>query len=796
MVTLAELVRQFRSDARLSQEDLAERAGLSPQTVSNIERGIAPSPRAITLSLLAEALGLDVDKKERLTASIRRQPAGLPPPLQVAEPFAVRGIRRLPPGPVRFIGREKELAACRALLGDADVRLVTVLGGAGVGKTSLALEIARTTTAIFDAGVLFVELSGVPDQSFVATKISVAAGVREAADGALSETIGAALGNRRALLVLDTFEGVIGAAPFVAELLVAAPSLTALVTSRSPLHLAAECRFPLAPLGRKAATELLVERIQALRPEFSVTPANAPSIAEVAQRLDDLPLAIELAAPLLKLMSPAALASRLEKRLPLLVAGPLDVPARQRTMRAALDWSYVLLSPDEAQLFRRLAVFRGAFSADAAASIGGSEGSTPLAVLRSLAVLVDHNLARVVDEEDTEPRFVCSDLVREYAAELLAASGERDATFARLAEYLTACARQFSTRDSSAQIASMRTSLAREAANFDAVLGWALDPAWVETGLRLAVALRTLWWFAGMLVEGSTWLRGLLEVAECRHVANDALLADAYAAAGGLEEARGDFVAAGMFQAKALPLKRKLGDLAGVAALLSGRAVAASQSGDYPRARELLTEGLIIRRALGDNCKTAESLVDLGTIAADEGNSLDAEALFVEALGYFREAENDLGIGFAFQGLARNAALHGAPDRAETFGMEGLRIGRLIRHTVLVASSTETLGWVAFQRGTHAVAESLFRESIELFVAMGDRVALPDVMEGLAATRNARGDACEAAQLLGRADAIRRRRRKDIVPVLRVRHDRLVETLRNALGAESFNAEWNIGSSS
>jgi tetratricopeptide (TPR) repeat protein len=406
-------------------------------------------------------------------------------------------------------------------------------------------------------------------------------------------------------------------------------------------------------------------------------------------------------------------------------------------------------------------------------------------------------LARVVDEEDTEPRFVCSDLVREYAAELLAASGEYDATFARLAEYLIARAELFSPHDSSPRMAALLAGLIRESSNFDAVLGWALDPARVEIGLRLAVALREPWWFAGTLSEGSAWLRALLEVAEARaSMMNHELLADAFAAGGRLAEARGDLPAARMLLAKALPLKRAIGDLPGVATLLTNMGAVLCECGDYPQARVLFEEGLTIRRTLGDNAAIGRSLVYLGINAADEGDAVAATAHLEDALRHARAvAPNELGIGVILAVLGTVAARNGRPDQAETWGTESLRIGRLLGNQPLVASSTGTLAWVAFQRGAYADAESLFRQALDLCVAMDDWVAMPDVTDGLAASAHARLDSRAAARLVGQADAMRRRRGKEVVPALRDRRDLFIAAVRDAIGADAFSAEWNVGNS-
>jgi predicted ATPase/transcriptional regulator with XRE-family HTH domain len=511
MATLADLVRQYRSDAQLSQEALAERAGVSTRTISDIECGVARAPRAITLSLLAEALELADAEKERLRATVRRTP---PVPAAESVPFG------LPSVPPRLIGREAESAAAADVLTREGTRLVTFLGGAGVGKTSLALSVAHAIGAQFAGGVLLVEMAAIPDPAFVPTKIAFAAQVRDARGESTAASIAAALRGRRTLLVLDTCEHIAGAAPFIAELLAAARGLTIAATSRVPVRLAMEIEFGLGPLPVPAAgspasgvalaanptVALLIDRVRQRQPAFALTEGNAADIAELACLLEGNPLAIALAAPLLVSSSPAALANQLQRRLPLLVATGADLPPRQRTMRDAIGWSYELLTDAERRIFRRLSVFRGSFGAELAHTVAGEAGHDVLETLRVVAVLVDQNLLQVLDADDGEPRFVFLDMVREYAAELLATGDESEATYLRLGQSALATAGLFRSGLPASQLRPQFESLARESATFDAVLTWARDTGHVELGLRLVVQLWDFWWFCGSYAQAAAWL--------------------------------------------------------------------------------------------------------------------------------------------------------------------------------------------------------------------------------------------------------------------------------------------------
>ncbi|MGH7728996.1 MAG: ATP-binding protein, partial [Vulcanimicrobiaceae bacterium] len=376
--SLAELVKLHRAAAGLSQEALAERAGLSARTIGDLETGFARSPRVVTLMLLAEALRLSDEDGRRLREAARKPGA----------PDETLSGHRLPAAPELF-GRDAELAELRALFVRDDVRLVTLSGPAGVGKTSLALRLAHELAREFAGGAVFVELAATVEPARVVGAIAEALEIGEASGGSLHETVVKRLRGASMLLVLDNFEHLMPAASVLAELLAAAPRVRALVTSREALHLRAERLFPVRPLELPAAVHardpaslrsipsvaLFVARAQALQPNFALTAKNGETVAAIVARLEGLPLAIELAAPRLGLLPPRALLARLERRLPILADGAVDLPARQQTMRNAIAWSYDLLEADEQQLFRRLAVFSGGSSLEAALRV--CDGDAP-----------------------------------------------------------------------------------------------------------------------------------------------------------------------------------------------------------------------------------------------------------------------------------------------------------------------------------------------------------------------------------------------------------------------------------
>ncbi len=442
-----ELLRRHRIAAALSQEELAEKAGLSARGVSDLERGARTAPRLETVRLLADALGLEDHERAALIAARGAVPTDRP-----ATPRAADVARPpLPAPPTSFVGRAGEAAAVVALLARDDVRLVTLTGPGGVGKTRLALRAAHELAAGFADGAAFIDLTPLTEPDLVAPTVATALGVRAAGDRPIAERLVEALRDRDLLLVLDNFEQVVEAAPLVAGLLAACPRLTALVTSREPLRLSAEHVFSVPPLGvpeadagamvdataHSDAFRLFVERARSARSDFAVTAANTPMIAEIVRHLDGLPLAIELAAARVATLPPRALLARLEHRLPLLADGPRDAEPRHRTMRDAIAWSNELLSAAEQTAFRRLAVFVDGCALEAIEAVLGP-GADALAIVPSL---VGKSLLRQEEGPDGEPRFRMLETIREFGLEQLGARGEEIAARDAHAAYILTLAK-------------------------------------------------------------------------------------------------------------------------------------------------------------------------------------------------------------------------------------------------------------------------------------------------------------------------------------------------------------------
>jgi predicted ATPase/DNA-binding XRE family transcriptional regulator len=505
VTTFGDLLRRLRSAAALSQEALAERAGLSRSGISDLERGARQVPRLETVRTLADALALSDADRTALLATARPALLGVdasepPPSTLIALPVPL----------TRLIGRETEVMTLRAALQDADTRLLTLTGPGGVGKTRLAIAIAAGLPDAFPDGVVFVDLAPLTDSALMILTVAAAFGVREITGQPLIETLSALLAPKQVLLVLDNCEHVLAeTADLVGRLLSRCPQLHILATSRAPLHMRGEQVQPVEPLplaadgvtsfeqlAQNASVSLFVERAQAVRPAFQLDHANAPTVAAICRHLDGLTLAIELAAARTTMFTPEALLAQMSDRLRLLRGGARDAPARQQTMRATIAWSHDLLSVEQQALFRRLAGFAGGFTADAAEAVAGACGDREEEaedVLMTLGTLIDASLVQTQAVPD-EPRFAMFETIREYALEQLLASGEEEAVRESHASWFLSLAESSAPQPTA--FARMDQLMA-EHENLRAALHWFAARRHAESLLRLTGALTWFWYFGG-----------------------------------------------------------------------------------------------------------------------------------------------------------------------------------------------------------------------------------------------------------------------------------------------------------
>jgi predicted ATPase/DNA-binding SARP family transcriptional activator len=625
----------------------------------------------------------------------------------------------LPAPPSPLVGRRLELASVAALLRTPDIRLVTLTGIGGTGKTRVALAVAEELAAEYADGAHFIDLAPLAAAERVIGTIARALGVAESSGGAPADSLAAALRDREALLVTDNFEHVLAAAPAVGELLAAAPDLKVLATSRAPLRLAAEHEYPILPLELPSEAErsdpaalvqndavaLLVARAQALRPDFQVTPANSEAVATICAAVDGLPLALELAAARMKLLSPEGLLERLRDRLDPLTARASDVPERQRTLRATIDWSYDLISAEERGLFAQLSVFAGGFSIEAAKRICGVD-------LDALERLVDSSLVQPVGDQ----RFRLLETVRQRAAERLEEQEQTEATRQRHADFFLELAERLrpSLRGAGAETALVLVE--RDHDNFRAALGFAHERGLVELQLRLARAVHRLWYTRGYLSEGREWLEDALNAAGPQP---PRYRAPALTAAAAIAWRQGDLDAAQSYAAEALELFRELGDEQELVGPLSILGVVAMSRDDFGSALPLSEEMGRLAREAGDAYGLAMSLNNQAYIAWMADDLERAEALWEECLAVAREADSSEVTAMAVSGLGDVALARGAPERAEQRFHDALAIYDELVAPELMADNCICLAAVAKARSEPERAARLLGAAASLRQASG-----------------------------------------------------------------------------
>ncbi|MGB8909833.1 MAG: tetratricopeptide repeat protein [Candidatus Cybelea sp.] len=683
-----------------------------------------------------------------------------------------------------LVGREAELKAALSLLRDDAVRLVTLTGGPGVGKTALATAVAKELTPDYGEAMRYIDFGDLPEVALVPTKVLLAFGVRDVWGDSVTRSIAAALAGRPMLMIADNFERVATAAPFIAELLAAAPQLKVLVASRVRIRLAAEHTISVGWLSLESSIALLARRVAVWSPEFRLPQHGDGAFTALANALGGVPLAIELAAPLLRSASAQELASRLQRILDVLGSRDRGRRTRQRTMRDAINSSYILLEPNEQRLFRRLAVFGGRFTEEAARQVASDDAmaADTLQTLRALATLLDHSLLSASTSCSDEAEFEIHPLVSDFAGELLEREGERDAAYLLLTEYCLALANAQPSPEPLYEPAT-RHRLNRESAHFDIALSWLKNNGRLSTALSLALAAAPNWIRRGESAHGYAWISSLLGDPQPRFL-DDALLAEVHWVASSLAKAS-DMDRVDEHIAVALPLKRALGDRSAVASLLDGLGVGAYLRGEYKKGRAFCEEGLAIRRELGDGLLVARSLLDLGACAADEGEFAEATRYLEEALVLFRAAGRSTGVSAVLGNLALVALRAGSASRCELLARESIDLAERVGFVEAAKASKIVLSRALLALGDIDQAETLARS-----VASEEStpVLLGDVARALSSIAFARGKPRFASRLLGAAsnDPI-------ALPLAeREPHDRLVGSLRASLGRD-FQAEYELG---
>jgi predicted ATPase/DNA-binding XRE family transcriptional regulator len=715
-LTFGSRLRQLREGAGLTQEELALRAGLSPRAISALERGERQRPYPHTVRTLADALGLTEQERASLLATLPSRATAAPATLLTPQ------VVNLPVPPTPLVGREWELEQIRASL--HEVRLLTLTGPGGVGKTRLALEAARDAAEDFPDGVTFVALASLRAPVLVVPTVARSVRLSEAAGRSSHEVLRDYLQEKRLLLVLDNFEHLMEAAPEVSALLGSCPDLTVLTTSRSPLRLRGEREYPVAPLNvpdpsgapdaeeiiDAPAARLFVERAKEASPTFEITGANAAAVAAICWRLDGLPLALELAAAKARFLAPTELLTRLDRALEAGTAR--DLPERQRTMRGTMDWSYELLHEPEKELFKRLSVFSGGFTLEAAEAVGTSGAVAEEEVLLLLGNLVEQSLVVAKPGEDEDPtRYRMLELVRQYAQELLEESGDAGDVHREHVKFfleLAELARREMYRPGPVM---WLEKLEQENDNLRAAMSWALSAGDHDTAARLGWELNPFWWYRGHQREGRRWME---EALSNRGAMPVSARAKASFIAGNMAMGQADFQPAQMLLEESLTLFRELTDNEGTALALGSAGLVALNLKQHERAVDYLEEAVDLYLEIGVKLNAAGLLSFLAVAWLDQGDHSRAKRLAKRALALSQEAGHSRGSPITLYVLAR----------------------------------------LAHAEHNFEQARRLFEENLTFSAEMGDKTHIAYCLEGLAAVAVSEDRLVYAARLWGAAETL------------------------------------------
>jgi len=752
-------------------------------------------------------------------------------------------IWKVPAIHMPLIGREKEVAKLCDHLHSPQVRLMTLLGPGGIGKTSLGLQVATEMRERFTDGVCFVSLAAISDPKLVVPAIAKELGIREAGERPLFDYVKVILRKKHLLLLLDNFEQVLNAAPQLPELLAECPHLKILVTSRSRLHLHGEYSFPVPPLAvpdlsrpleenrlsQYAAVALFLQRARIAGPDFQVNHTNARAIAQICVRLDGLPLAIELAAAHRRSLASHALLARLEEHLlDVVISKDQDVIDRQRTLRDTIAWSYELLDSEEQLLFRRLTVFVGSWSLEAVEAVYSALGDEVLHVWDGVESLLDKSLLQSA-EQDGEGRLRLLETIREYGLERLESSGEVEITRRAHAGYYLRLVEEAEPYLKGEQQTEWLARLDQEQGNLRAALKWFIEREETELALRLCGALWWFWHLRGYWSEGRRWLAAALELSQskeptlararalcaagdlayyqddyviansllqesvllCRTLQAERELATSLGILGILIRVQGDLVAAGPLLEESEKLCRKLNTNWELSYLLRKLAEHAAQNGELMKAVAYAQESLTLAQKLGDVSLIATVLSTLGGIAARQGDLTQAVAYNQESLTFARKLGDKLLIAIVLNNLGYFAALQGDLTLAP-YAQEAYTLILELGDRMFIARTLHTVGYITVHQGNLAQATTWFRKALSLAQEIQSETDIGLILFGLALVAATEGQLLKAAHLFG-AIEVWLDVNMDMNPAECAEYQRAVENVRSQLGAKAFAAARSEG---
>ena len=732
----------------------------------------------------------------------------------IRDHFAEKQVQRVETRPANmpaqrtpFVGREKELAAAKELLSRQDVRLLTITGPGGIGKTRLAVEVAGGLAEHFPGGIYFVPLSTLSDPALLASAIVQGLGIREAGSQSPLDILKKNLQDTwRApmLLLLDNFEHLIQAAPAVSELLVMAPHLKILVTSRAALHVYGEHEFPAPPLAlpdprsvppnlealsKYPAIALFVQRATAARPDFELNRENADAVTAICARLDGLPLGIELAAARVKVLSPPSILTRLASRLRLLTGGARDLPERQQTLRGAIDWSYDLLSPAEQKLFRRLSVFVNGCNLEGVEAVCDTRGDLDLDLLDGMASMVDKSLLQKIEQVDGGSRFAMLETIREYALEKLEAAGEQVSTKRAHAAYCLVLAEEDAADQSGVEEMELLERFALEHDNFRAALEWLTETGDAEWGLRLGAALFRFWETREYFAEGRDRLDKLLKLPGS--AAPSKARARVLFAAGVFASEQVDYGPSDALLGESLEIARQLGDKRGAAVSLNALGVNARNRGDLAEAHALFEESLALWKEWGGDQKAvARSLSNLASVAKSQGDYTRARLLYAECLAIFQGLGDRTGVGWSLNSQGDVARDQGDSLAAQGLYEQSLTIFRETGDRWGIAGTLADLGNLAREQRDFPIAQSLYRESIRLFLTLEHKRGIARLLECFACSAAVQLEAESSLRLAGAAAALRRSIGTPLTPAEQSKLEAILDPARQILSNTASATAW------